>query len=508
MTTYNSLFEAIEAGLRRRSEDPAILWAGEAYSGLDVLRRVNPWAAALSDSGICAGDRLIVQAHNSLQLVLLYLAALKIGAVYVPLNTAYTSTEVGYFLDDCKPTMFVCDPAVEEEYADRFNRSSMTIRSLGADGEGTFSDAVKDRGFVSPSAALTPDDLAAIVYTSGTTGRSKGAMISNRNLLANAAALIESWEIGSEDVLLHALPLFHIHGLFVALNTSLMAGACVDLQRGFDVDFVLKSLPRATLFMGVPTQYTRLLSDRRFDQSVTKRVRALISGSAPLSTKTFQEVQDRTGHTILERYGMTECGIICSNSLRGERIPGAVGKPLPGVAVRLAANSPSSEPEEVGVLEVSGPSVFTGYWQMPERTAAEFRTDGYFMTGDLVTIDEHGVVRIVGRDKDLIISGGLNVYAKEVETLIERYSGVCEAAVIGLPHPDFGEAVAAVISMMPGAPRLNEQELIASLRRDLAPFKVPKVVFHVDELPRNTMGKIQKASLRECYSEAFHASAS
>jgi malonyl-CoA/methylmalonyl-CoA synthetase len=424
-------------------------------------------AALLRARNVQPGDRIAVQAPKSPQMVMLYLATLQVGAAFLPLNTAYTEAEIGYFLTDAEPVLFVRDAVA-------------------------FAGEARD---LEPDFAVTPraaDDLAAILYTSGTTGRSKGAMLSHGNLAANALTLHEVWGFTPEDVLLHALPIFHVHGLFVALHCSLLSGGPMLWLARFDEGEVLAALPSTTVMMGVPTFYVRLLADPRFTREVAANVRLFISGSAPLLETTFAEFEARTGQRILERYGMSEAAIITSNPLVGDRVPGSVGFPLPGVELRIAGG------EETGVIEIKGPSVFSAYWRMPEKTAEEFTADGYFITGDVGRKDPDGRVWISGRAKDLIISGGFNVYPKEVELVLDELPGVVESAVIGAPHPDFGEAVVAVV-----AGKGDEAQLIAASRERLAAFKAPKRVFFVDDLPRNTMGKVQKNVLREAYAQAF-----
>lgn len=488
----SSLYGAIVAALAATGDRIAIVGNDRALSGAALLDGVERWAAGLAALGVGAGDRVAVQADKSLDLVQLYLATLRLGAVYLPLNSGYQVAEIGYFLADANPVLFVCDPA----RAALFGDNGIPIATLDANGAGSLAEAVAAAHPPAPPHEAHGGDLAAIIYTSGTTGRSKGAMITHSNLLSNARALIAAWGIGPDDVLLHALPLFHIHGLFVGLNPLLLAGSEIRLMPGFDSASAIDRFPGVSLLMGVPTYYTRLLADPRLDRSSTAQIRLFICGSAPLTAATFDAFAARTGHHILERYGMSECGIICSNPLAGPRLAGAVGRPLDRVTVRIADN------KEIGVLEVSGPNVFAGYWQQPEKTRAEFRDDGFFITGDIASIDSNGVVRIVGRDKDMIIAGGLNVYPSEIESLIDQLPGVDESAVIGLPHPDFGEVVAAVIRPVPGHV-VDPATIVAALRPQLAGFKLPKAVFAVDDLPRNTMGKVQKALLRAEYSTWF-----
>lgn len=476
------------------AENRIVLDGPRPLTGRQLSAEIDRWAAALAAIGVAKGERVAVHADKSLELVLLYLATLRLGAVYLPLNTAYRTAELAYFLDDARPILFVCDPADVGLHASGDRR----VETLDTDGRGSLADLVAGEHPRVPLVDIGEDDLAAIIYTSGTTGRSKGAMISHRNLVSNAHALIAAWGVTADDTLAHALPLYHIHGLFISLNTMLLAGARTNLMPGFDADRVMDALPDATLFMGVPTYYTRLLASARLTAAATRHIRLFVCGSAPLTPQTFAAFEVRTGHRILERYGMSECGIICSNPLVGDRIPGAVGRPLPGVEVRVAADAVT------GVLEVRGPNVFAGYWRQPDKTAAEFRDGGWFATGDVATIDADGVVRIVGRDKDMIISGGLNVYPKEIEEVIDQLPGVDESAVIGLPHPDFGEAVAAVVCAKTGV-EIDPAIMLEELRTTLASFKLPKAIFVVAELPRNAMGKVQKAALRERHREQFQS---
>lgn len=463
--------------------------------------------AALHAAGVHSGDRVLVQVEKSAEALLLYLGCLRAGAVFIPLNTAYTASELEHFLDDAAPQLVVCDPAKLALLAPLAERCAVArIETLAMDGRGSWSRRVSEQAGTSPDAPIEPravDDLAAIVYTSGTTGRSKGAMLSHGNLESNADALIDVWGFGADDVLLHALPVYHVHGVFVAMHCAMLAGARTILLPKFDVDAVLAQLARATVFMGVPTFYTRLLADPRFDRAAAAEIRVFISGSAPLLPATFAEFERRTTHRILERYGMSEAGIIASNPLHGERLAGTVGFLLPGVAARVADDDGVELPRgEPGVLEIRGPGVIRGYWRLPDRTATDFRGDGFFITGDLATMDASGRIAIVGRARDLIISGGFNVYPREIELAIDALPGVDESAVIGVPHPDFGEAVVAVV--VPAARAvLDEAQLVGALRDRLARFKQPKRVFVVEALPRNAMAKVQKAALREQYRGIF-----
>jgi malonyl-CoA/methylmalonyl-CoA synthetase len=462
----------------------------------DLLDETGRLATALCDLGVKPGDRVAVQVEKSVEAVLLPLACARAGAVFLPLNTAYTLAELAYFIGDAEPALVVVAPDRRDAVAGIARDAR--VESLGVDADGSLMDMARTRSPEFKDVSVSDDDLAAILYTSGTTGRSKGAMLTHANLASNALTLKDAWRFTGDDVLIHALPVYHTHGLFVATNTVLAAGASMRFLRAFDPRAVVKLLPEASVFMGVPTYYTRLLAEPTFDRAAARGMRLFVSGSAPLLAETHREFTARTGHEILERYGMTETNMITSNPYDGPRIPGSVGPALPGVAVRVAdpetgAHLPRGE---VGMIEVKGPNVFKGYWRMPEKTMQEFRADGFFITGDLGTIDDAGYVTIVGRGKDLIITGGLNVYPKEVEGEIDALDGVVESAVIGLPHADFGEAVTAVAIAAPGAD-VDEAAVIAALRPRLAAFKLPKRVLFEAELPRNAMGKVQKALLRE-----------
>lgn len=460
------------------------------------------FAHVLAHHGVKPGDRVAVQVEKSASALCLYLACLRAGAVYLPLNTGYTPSELAYFVGDAEPSLFVCASRHREKIAAAL--PPLAFLTLDDDGQGgslIHQAEGNPSGF--PDAAVTLTDLASILYTSGTTGRSKGAMLTHGNLLSNAEALKELWRFTASDVLLHALPIFHTHGLFVATNVSMIAGASMILLPKFDLDAIIRALPSATVMMGVPTFYTRLLADPRLGPDITRNIRLFISGSAPLLADTHREWQARTGHAILERYGMTETNMNTSNPYDGARVPGSVGRPLPGVELRIASKEGMVLPQgEVGLIEVRGPNIFKGYWRMPDKTAAEFRPDGFFITGDLGRIDENGYVHILGRDKDLIISGGFNVYPKEIESLIDEIPGVTESAVVGLPHKDFGEGVTACVVMGKGA-SLTEKAVLESLAGQLARFKHPKRVLFVEELPRNTMGKVQKNLIREQFRNLY-----
>ncbi len=459
-------------------------------------------AGALRAAGAQKGDRVVVQVAKTPEAVMTYLACLRIGAVYIPLNTAYTAAEVGYFLDDAAPRVLVCDPSARGRLADVIPAGTEVLE-LDDSGRGSLMAAAQTATPVTQIEPCTSDDLAAILYTSGTTGRSKGAMLTHGNLASNALALHDIWRFEPGDVLLHALPIFHVHGLFVALHCAMLNASRVIFQKGFDAGAVVDSLPDATVLMGVPTLFTRLLEHPCFSRATCANMRLFISGSAPLLPETFARFEQVTGQRILERYGMSEAGMITSNPYGGPRIAGTVGFALPGVGVRVADEAGQVlGAGEVGVLEITGPNVFAGYWQMPEKTASEFRDDGWFITGDLAVMDAEGRVSIVGRARDLVISGGFNVYPKEVETEIDALEGVRESAVIGVPHPDFGEAVLAVV--VPAAEAAPSAGVIHSaLRGRLANFKQPKKIVFRQELPRNTMGKVQKNLLREEFADSF-----
>ncbi len=499
------LYSEISSRFPERSKTAFETQDGGKHAYADVDAGAARMAGALAALGVQPGDRVAVQVEKSLQAVLLYLGCVRAGAVFLPLNTAYTAAEIEYFLSDAEPRVFVCDPARKDELAGATNAAKVAhVETLDANGRGSIAERAR---FLPPTfddVARGPDDLAGILYTSGTTGRSKGAMITHENLASNARALVEGWRFTRDDVLIHALPIYHTHGLFVAINTLLMAGGSMISLPKFDAGQVLSHMPRATSMMGVPTFYTRLLQHAGLTQEATAHMRLFISGSAPLLAETHREWRARTGHAILERYGMTETNMITSNPYDGDRRPGTVGFPLPGVSLRIAdPESGAVLPAgEIGMIEVKGPNVFKGYWRMPEKTAAEFRPDGFFITGDLGMIDRRDYVHIVGRGKDLVISGGFNVYPKEIETEIDALPGVVESAVIGAPHRDFGESVMAVVVRTKDS-TLDEATIARALYGRLAKFKLPKKIVFVDDLPRNTMGKVQKNVLREKYGTIF-----
>lgn len=500
----NHLFDALTAFIPDRSKVFLETLDGGKITYADMFARSAQYAGALQKLGVKAGDRVAVQVEKTPDTLMLYLGTIRAGGVFLPLNTAYTPAEIGYFVGDAEPAVFVCDPARADVLAGTAQKAGARLHTLDQNGEGSLSLLADQMPTDYDNRPREDDDLAAILYTSGTTGRSKGAMLTHGNLASNSQTMVKYWQFTEDDVLLHALPIFHTHGLFVATNCLMMAGGSMLFLPKFDLDQVLAALPKATAMMGVPTFYTRLLASDRFTLDVAAHMRLFISGSAPLSAEVHKEFRERTGHAILERYGMTETNMNTSNPYDGARRPGTVGFPLPGVGLRVVdARTGRELPDgEVGIIEIKGPNVFLGYWRMPEKTAQEFRADGYFITGDMGRVDEDGYVSIVGRSKDLIISGGFNVYPAEVEALLDELPGVAESAVIGVPHPDFGEAVVAVLAPKPGA-ELGQDAVQASLNDRLAKFKQPKKVHILEALPRNTMGKIQKNVLRERFSGDF-----
>ncbi|MEM7442733.1 MAG: malonyl-CoA synthase [Pseudomonadota bacterium] len=503
--TDNHLFALIRGAVKSPSKVFVETDKGDEVTYGDVLDRSAQIARMLTGLGVLPGDRVAVQVEKSVEALMLYLGTIRAGAVFLPLNTGYTAAEVGYFLENAEPTLFVCDPAKRRDLAPLAQEIGVPhLETLDAAGGGSLPErwAVEETHFTDVPRA--PDDLAAILYTSGTTGRSKGAMLSHDNLASNALALREAWRFTEDDVLIHALPIFHTHGLFVATNITLIAGGSMIFLPKFDPDRILALMPRATSLMGVPTFYTRLLAHPGLTREAAATMRLFVSGSAPLLAETHTGFRERTGHAILERYGMTETNMNTSNPYDGERRPGTVGFPLPGISVRIAHPEKGAEVQrgEIGVIEVNGPNVFKGYWRMPEKTAAEFRSDGYFISGDLAMIDADGYVTIVGRAKDLIISGGFNVYPKEIESEINALAGVAESAVIGLPHADLGEGVTAVVVAQPNGTVTGDQ-IIAQLNGKLARFKQPKQVLFVDALPVNAMGKVQKNVLRDRFQNIY-----
>jgi len=471
---------------------------GKPLSFAGFFANAERMAAALIACGVQPGDRVAAQAPKTQGMLELYVGTVMAGAVFLPLNTGYTAAEISYFLGDAMPAVLVCDPGSQAALQPVAKQAGVArVLTLGANETGTLIEARDAQLAGFDPVARGADDLAAILYTSGTTGRSKGAMLTHEGLASNASVLAQYWQFTADDVLIHALPVFHTHGLFVATNVSLMAGASCIFMAGFDAGAICDCMPQATVLMGVPTFYTRLLDTPGLGDAA-RNMRLFVSGSAPLLAETHDRWRALTGHAILERYGMTETNMNTSNPYDGARRAGTVGLPLPGIEV-IVTDPDSGEPVapgDIGVLEVRGPNVFAGYWQMPEKTAEDLRDNGFFITGDLGRIDEDGYVHIVGRGKDMIITGGYNVYPKEIELLIDDLPGVLESAVIGVPHPDFGEGVVAVVVPETGAAP-SAAEISAGISTALARFKQPKAVMLVDELPRNTMGKVQKNVLRD-----------
>ena len=502
-----NLYTLLESSFVKAGDAPCmVIPNGPSISYKQLKSASARFANTLASLGVEPGDRVMFQVEKSITNVCLYMATLKAGAVYSPLNTAYTPAELEYFIGDAEPTVLIVSKATKAKIeALKLPASLKAIETLEADGTGSILDLAFKQSDVHATVARKPDDLAALLYTSGTTGRSKGAMITHENLASNALTLSTYWGFRADDILLHALPIFHVHGLFVALHTALLNGIKMHWLAKFDGDQALKLLPQSTIMMGVPTFYTRLLSLPAFGRAQVGNMRLFISGSAPLLAETHVDFKARTGLEILERYGMTEAGMVTSNPYHdGARVAGTVGYALPGVSVRIASTAGDVlGAGDVGVLEFKGPNVFKGYWRNPEKTAEEFRRDGYFISGDLATIASDGRVAIVGRAKDLIISGGFNVYPIEIETEINALPGVSESAVIGVPHPDFGEAVVAVIAPTTAANAPTEAAILTALADRLAKFKLPKKIYVLPDLPRNAMGKVQKAELRKSYDKTF-----
>ena len=473
-----------------------------ALSYREFLQISARQASVLSSAGVEVGDRVAVQAAKTPETLALAAACARIGAALLPLNTSYTPAELEYFLTDASPAALICDPRAEDALTPIADAVSARTFTLDASGSGSLTAEMYDAEPMTEIVPRSGDDLAAILYTSGTTGRSKGAMLSNDNLLSNARTLRDLWQFDASDHLIHALPIFHTHGLFVAVNVAVCAGCSMRFMEKFDADKVFDAIPTATSIMGVPTFYTRMLADPRLTREATAGMRVFISGSAPLLAETHVEFEKRTGQRILERYGMTETNMNTSNPFDGERRAGTVGLPLPGVEVRVTdpeTGKPLPQGDR-GMIEVRGDNVFQGYWNMPEKTKEEKRENGFFITGDLGEFDEDGYLTIVGRAKDLIISGGYNIYPKEIEILLDHFPGVVESAVVGVPHKDMGEGVVAVLA---AGDDVDTDAIDLALSKDLASFKRPRRYYIVDALPRNTMGKVQKAELRKTYAAAF-----
>lgn len=523
MTTSN-LYASLRAAFPEDLDGAAIeTQAGLTYSWRDLDRASAMMANLLVSLDLPTGSRIVVQVDKSVEALVLYLASLRGGYVFVPLNTAYQAAEMEYFVANAEPAVLVCTPANFGWLSKiAFKAGTKHVFTLADDVSGTLLDRAAAHSDDHPVAARTADDVAAILYTSGTTGRSKGAMLTHGNLLSNAQVLKSYWGWRSPeqggDVLIHALPIFHVHGLFVAIHAALINGSLMLWLNKFDPQAVVSRLPRATVFMGVPTMYTRLLAEQTLNRQTCRNMRLFISGSAPLLIDTFRAWQERTGHTILERYGMSETVMLTSNpclpdsrytdhlgQAASDRRGGTVGFPLPSVGLRVVGDHGEPvEAGEIGGIQVKGPNVFRGYWRMPDKTAEEFTADGWFKTGDVGSVDAQGYVTIVGRSKDLIISGGYNVYPAEIEGYINEMTGVAESAVVGVPHPDFGEVGVAIVIPLPGAV-LDPGEILNRLKATLANFKVPKSCAVVADLPRNAMGKVQKNVLRENYRQTFLA---
>jgi malonyl-CoA/methylmalonyl-CoA synthetase len=500
----NPLFDTL-FGQHAGRPDPFLHLAdGSAVSYDAFLRRTAQFANLITGAGLAPGDRLAAQVAKSPDALAVYAACAQAGIVFLPLNTAYTPGEVSYFVENSGAKLFICEPPKAGALTPVAHGANARLETLNTSGGGSLGEGARHQPETFSTVDRDEDDLAAFLYTSGTTGRSKGAMLTQRNLLSNARTLADLWRFTGDDVLLHALPIFHTHGLFVATNIIALTGASMLFLPRFDIDAMIALMPRATTMMGVPTFYTRLLDDTRFTGDLTAHMRLFVSGSAPLLAETHERFEARTGHRILERYGMTETNMNTSNPYDGDRRAGTVGFPLPGVEVKVTdpATGDALPQGEIGQIEVRGPNVFKGYWQMPDKTAAELRADGFFITGDLGRFDADGYLHIVGRNKDLIISGGYNIYPKEIELLLDDQPGVLESAVVGVAHPDFGEGVVAVLVPEPGA--VPDLEAIrAACSETLARYKQPKVFELRGELPRNTMGKVQKNVLRDDYASAF-----
>ncbi|MBN4059798.1 MAG: malonyl-CoA synthase [SAR86 cluster bacterium] len=505
MTKNANFFLSLQQGIQSSLSKPCIDGPDFPVLSYSELADLTAQAANLLKSlGVKAGARVLVQTQKTPLGIAFYLACLRSGAIYVPLNIAYTADELDYFIEDTEPNLFVCDSTKRKTLEDLFSKHNIpTILEINSSGQGSLLDQLNAFPKQHEIVHVDADDIAVILYTSGTTGKPKGAMLSHDNLNSNAQSLYKIWDWQKDDVLIHALPIFHIHGLFVALHLSLLGGTSMLFLSRFDAGQITQLLPQASVLMGVPTFYTRLLQQDSLNSDLCKNMRLFVSGSAPLLEETSNFFAERSGHRILERYGMSETGMLMSNPLDGEKIPGTVGFALPDVSYRVCDDDGNTlSPGSIGTLHVKGPNIFQGYWRNPEKTKQEFK-EGYFITGDLVNEDSDGRISIVGRNKDLIISGGYNVYPKEVELVMDEFEAISESAVIGVSHPDFGEAVVAVVVQSNLDQKLDEQEIINNLKNRLAAYKVPKKIFVKDELPRNTMGKVQKNLLRNEYDKLF-----
>lgn len=500
----NPLYDRLFAGHTGDPRPFLTLPDGKTVSYNDFLKQAAQFAHVFTKLGLLPGDRVAMQVAKSPEALAIYAACAQAGLVFLPLNTGYTAVELSYFIENSQARLIVCDASARAGLVPVAQAANAALLTLNADGSGTLTKQAGAMPEEYPTVARTKDDLAALLYTSGTTGRSKGAMLTQRNLISNCLTLVKHWQFTENDVLLHALPIFHTHGLFVATNIILAVGGRMQFLPKFELDQIIAHLPEATTMMGVPTFYTRLLNDPRLDKNLTRNMRLFISGSAPLLAETHSDFTARTGHKILERYGMTETNMNTSNPYNGERRAGTVGFALPDVELKITdpATGQTLPNGAVGQIEVRGPNVFAGYWQMPEKTAEELRDNGFFITGDLGKIDAGGYVHIIGRGKDLIISGGYNIYPKEIEEVLDAQPGILESAVIGVPHPDLGEAVLAVLiaqkDQVPDIPAIS-----AAIVKTLARFKHPRAYEILPQLPRNTMGKVQKNALRKSYKDAF-----
>ena len=497
---YDNLF-----GVHSENDDPFLyLLDGKTITYRQFLATSGKIANALVELGLEPGDCVAIQVEKSPEMLNIYAACAQAGLIFLPLNPSYTVAELEYFIENSEARLIICDEKNREDLNTITQKLGVLVETLNSNSTGSIIDQAASSPEYFETVSRSKDDLAALLYTSGTTGKSKGAMLTQTNLLSNGNTLMKEWEFTNNDVLLHALPLFHTHGLFVATNVMLSAGGSMIFLPKFDLDNIIHNIPKSSAMMGVPTFYTRLIGDIRFNRNLVDHMRLFVSGSAPLLSETHVQFKKITGHRILERYGMTETNMNTSNPYNGERRAGTVGLPLPGVELKITDPETTKELsiDEIGQIEVRGPNVFKGYWKMPEKTKAELREDGFFITGDLGKIDEDGYVHILGRDKDLIISGGYNIYPKELEEIIDDQEGVLESAVIGVPHPDFGETpIAVIVSETESAPKLEAIE--SNLRKSLARYKHPKNIFLIDQLPRNAMGKVQKNILREEYKNLF-----
>ena len=497
---YDNLF-----GVHSENDDPFLyLLDGKTITYRQFLATSGRIASALVELGLEPGDCVAIQVEKSPEMLNIYAACAQAGLVFLPLNPSYTVAELEYFIENSEARLIICDEKNREDLNTITQKLGVLVETLNSNSTGSIINQAASSPEYFETVSRSKNDLAALLYTSGTTGKSKGAMLTQTNLLSNGNTLMKEWEFTNNDVLLHALPLFHTHGLFVATNVILSAGGSMIFLPKFDLDNIINNLPKSSAMMGVPTFYTRLIGDNRFNRNLVDHMRLFVSGSAPLLSETHVQFEKITGHRILERYGMTETNMNTSNPYNGERRAGTVGLPLPGVELKITDPETTKELsiDEIGQIEVRGPNVFKGYWKMPEKTKAELREDGFFITGDLGKIDEDGYVHILGRDKDLIISGGYNIYPKELEEIIDDQEGVLESAVIGVPHPDFGETpIAVIVSETESAPKLEAIE--SNLRKSLARYKHPKKIFLIDQLPRNAMGKVQKNILREEYKNLF-----